>query len=61
MAKSGKYQVRIPNAPVKPASVPLRVIREAVVSTRDARTGQFTEIVRDKGHAKVRSAGIRQK
>jgi len=56
MAKSSKYHLRIPDAPVKPASVSVRVIREAVVAARDARTGRLTEIVRDKP-ADVKSRG----
>ena len=62
MSKVSKYQVRIPDAPVKPSSVSVRVIREAVVTTRDARSGRFTEIVRDKpAHSKPRSHGGRDK
>lgn len=62
MPKADKFNVRIPDAPVKPASVPVRVIREAVVVAREARTGRFTEIVRDKGRdSKTRVAGVRRK
>jgi hypothetical protein len=62
MSKLGKYQVRIPDAPVKPASVPVRVIREAVVAARNARTSRLTELVRDKApDAKARGSGVRQK
>lgn len=62
MAKLGKFHVRIPDAPVKPASVPVRVIREAVVAARDARSGRFTEIVRDKAsHEKAQGVGARKK